>query len=482
MGGLSAALKLALNGLDVRVFERDHHPGGKLREQHVAGQSFYTGPTVLTMPWVFEEIFREAGANLGERVKLHQADVLARHAWSETERLDLFGDHERSAQAIAEFAGAQEADGFRRFAAHAKRVYAALDGPFIHSQQPTPVTIFARFGWNGLGELMRIKAVFTLWQALGSYFKDPRLRQLFGRYATYVGASPYHAPATLMLVADVESRGVHAVDGGIHRLPEALADLAAEKGVELTYGAGVAEILVEGGRARGVRLENGERIEADAVICNADAAALGAGLFGEQAKRAVPPIPPKHRSHSVVTWNLLARPVGFPMQYHNVFFPRDYADEFKAVFDDLRLPAHPTVYLCAQDRGDPSAPEPTERERMLIVVNAPSRGDSQVIPEEEISRCGEQVTALLRHCGLTLAEREDIAVTTPVHFERAYPGSGGAVFGRVNHGWWGSFDRPGAVTKIERLFTAGGSTHPGPGIPMASISGRLAADMVLKSL
>ncbi|MEA1049904.1 phytoene desaturase family protein [Lamprobacter modestohalophilus] len=482
MGGLSAALKLALSGLDVRVLERGHHPGGKLREQHVGDQSFYTGPTVLTMPWVFEEIFREAGANLGERVKLHQADVLARHAWSETERLDLFGDHERSAQAIAEFAGAKEADGFRRFAAHAKRVYAALDVPFIQSQQPTPVTIFARFGWSGLGELMRIKAVFTLWQALGSYFKDPRLRQLFGRYATYVGASPYHAPATLMLVADVESRGVHAVEGGIHRLPEALAELAVEKGVELSYGTAVAEILVEGGRARGVRLENGEQLEADAVICNADAAALGAGLFGEQAKQAVAPIPPKNRSHSVVTWNLLARPVGFPMQYHNVFFPRDYADEFKAVFEDLRLPAHPTVYLCAQDRGDPSAPEPTERERMLIVVNAPSRGDSQVISEEEIARCGEQVTALLQHCGLTLAEREDIAVTTPAHFERAYPASGGAVFGRVNHGWWGSFDRPGAVTKIERLFTAGGSAHPGPGIPMASISGRLAADMVLKSL
>jgi 1-hydroxycarotenoid 3,4-desaturase len=482
MGGLSASLKLALAGLEVTVLEGGQSPGGKLRQQHVDGESFYTGPTVLTMPWVFEEIFREAGASLTEHVTLHEAEILARHAWSERERLDLFGDHERSAEAIAEFAGVKEADGFRRFAAHAKRVYSALDVPFIRSQQPTPLTIFARFGWGGIGELMRIKAVFSLWQALGGYFKDPRLRQLFGRYATYVGASPYHAPATLMLVADVESRGVHAVEGGIHELPEALAQLAAEKGVVLRYGRRVSEILVESGRACGVRLEDGERIEADAVICNADAAALGAGLFGEQAKRAVPPIPATKRSHSVVTWNLLARPVGFPMQYHNVFFPRDYAPEFKAIFEELRLPSQPTVYICAQDRGNPSAPEPTGPERMLIVVNAPSRGDTQTIPESEIRRCEAQVKALLGHCGLVLEDWHEVAVTTPVHFEKAYPASGGAVFGRVNHGWWGSFDRPGAVTKIPGLYAAGGSAHPGPGIPMASISGRLAADVVLRDL
>ncbi|MGD8275739.1 MAG: FAD-dependent oxidoreductase, partial [Thiohalocapsa sp.] len=153
MGGLTAALKLALAGMDVTVLEGGQRPGGKLREQHKGDKSFYTGPTVLTMPWVFEEIFAEAGADFRERVKLHCSDVLARHAWSRDERLDLYGDHERSAQAIAEFAGPAEADGFRRFAAHAKRVYEALDGPFIRSSQPTPITIFGRFGWNGLSEL-----------------------------------------------------------------------------------------------------------------------------------------------------------------------------------------------------------------------------------------------------------------------------------------------------------------------------------------
>jgi 1-hydroxycarotenoid 3,4-desaturase len=482
MGGLTAALKLALNGCDVTVLERGQRPGGKLREQHVGDRSFYTGPTVMTMPWVFEEIFAEAGASLKERVTLHKAEILARHAWSQDERLDLFADQERSAEAIAAFAGPIEADGYRRFTQHAKRVFNALEGPFIRSSQPTPLSIFGRFGWSGIGELTRIKAVFTLWQALGDYFKDPRLRQLFGRYSTYVGASPYLAPATLMLVADVESRGVYAVDGGIHQLPEALATLAAEKGVTLRYGEQVSEILIEGGRAAGVRLESGERLMADAVVYNADASAIGAGLFGDQVQKAVPRIAPSKRSHSVVTWNLLAKPAGFPMQYHNVFFPPDYAPEFKAIFDELRLPLDPTVYICAQDRGNPAAPEPAGRERLLLMVNAPARGDTQTISESEIRRCEERVMSLLAHCGLTFEHSEEVAVTTPAYFEKAYPASGGAVFGRVTHGLFGSFDRPGNESKIPGLYLAGGSVHPGPGIPMAAISGRTAAAALLSQL
>ncbi len=220
---------------------------------------------------------------------------------------------------------------------------------------------------------------------------------------------------------------------------------------------------------------------ADAVIVNADAAAIGAGLFGAAVSRAILRVPVAKRSHSVVTWNLLAKPTGFPMQYHNVFFPRDYAAEFKSVFKDLQLPQDPTVYICAQDRGNLLA-TPDALERLLIVVNAPARGDLTEIPETEIRRCEERVMALLAHCGLNLEQTQEIAVTTPRHYEQAYPASGGAVFGRSSAGWRASFDRPGATTKIPGLYMAGGSVHPGRGIPMASISGRTAADALLNDL
>ena len=482
MGGLTAAVKLAVQGLNVTLVERGTHCGGKLREQHSGERSYYTGPTVLTMPWVFEKIFAEAGAAFSDQVVLHSAVVLARHAWGPDQRLDLYTDHERSAQAIGEFAGAAEAAGFLRFARHAKRVFRALEGPFMLSSRPTPISIFGRFGVSDLGELMQIKALTSLWNALGGFFKDERLRQLFGRYATYVGSSPYLSPATLMLIADVESRGVHAIEGGIHRLPEALAVLGAQHGVTFRYSEPAAEIVVRGGRAAGVRLASGEQLDADVVVFNGDAAAIGAGLMGQQVRRAIPPVAAGKRSHSVVTWNLVAKPQGFPLEYHNVFFPPDYAQEFHAVFDELRLPSDPTVYICAQDRGNPDAAAPQDPERLLLVVNAPARGDTQTIADSDIRRCEARVFRLLEHCGLTLEQTCEPVITTPAHFERSYPASGGAVFGRASHGWRASFDRPGAKTRIPGLYLTGGTVHPGAGIPMAAISGGIAAATVLADL
>ncbi len=171
------------------------------------------------MRWIFEEIFSECGADLGARVALAPAEILARHAWSGPERLDLFADPQRSAAAIADFAGAREAEGFRRFRARAGEIYRTLEEPFIRGQRPGPVDLALRAGPRGLGGLLRIRPFTTLWSALGEYFRDPRLRQLFGRYATYCGSSPFSAPATLMLVAHVEMEGVWTVAGGLSRWP-----------------------------------------------------------------------------------------------------------------------------------------------------------------------------------------------------------------------------------------------------------------------
>jgi hypothetical protein len=151
-----------------------------------------------------------------------------------------------------------------------------------------------------------------MWRALGDYFRDPRLRQLFGRYATYCGSSPFQAPATLMLVAHVEQEGVWLVEGGMHRLAVALEGLAERRGATFRYGAEAAEILVAGGKVAGVRLASGERLDADAVVLNADVAAVAAGRFGPAAAGAVPKVPRSSRSLSAVTWALHARTEGFP--------------------------------------------------------------------------------------------------------------------------------------------------------------------------
>ena len=227
-------------------------------------------------------------------------------------------------RSIGRFAGAPAARGYLDFCARARRIYGALETPFLRGSRPTPLSLAARAGWRGLPDLLRISPLATLWQQLGTHFSDPRLRQLFGRYATYCGSSPFMAPATLMLVAHVEQDGVWLVDGGMHRVAQALARLAEAHGAVLRCGAQVEQILVRDGRACGVRLAGGEELAAQAVVFNGDVAALSGGLLGDAAGAAVPRTAPALRSLSALTWNLHASTRGFPLARHTVFFSADY--------------------------------------------------------------------------------------------------------------------------------------------------------------
>ena len=484
VGGLAAAIDLAQAGRAVTVVERALVPGGKVRELTVAGAQVDSGATVFTMKWVFDELFAAAGANLDERVGVTRAEVLARHAWSESERLDLFADPARTADAIGVFAGARAARGFDAFRRRAKEVYETLEQSFICAPRPTPLGLM--FSAGGLGELLRIKPFATLWHELGEFFPDPRLRQLFGRYATYCGSSPFLAPATLMLVAHVELAGVWRVAGGMLRLPEAMARLAAEKGVAFRYGQTVTEVALGRGQVAGVTLASGERLPAGAVILNADVAALAGGLFGAAARGAVARVPPTARSLSALTLSLHTQARGFPLSRHNVFFSADSAAEFSDVVQQRRLPRNPTVYLCAQDRDDGEAVDGHRAaaegapERLFCIINAPASGDQERFSETDIETCVNRVVNLLSRCGLHLtATPTSCRITSPHDFEQRFPGTGGALYGRATHGALATFQRPGARTRIPGLYLAGGSVHPGPGVPMAALSGRLAARSLL---
>jgi 1-hydroxycarotenoid 3,4-desaturase len=481
MGGLAAAADLARRGAAVTVLERAAAPGGKMREVMVGGSPIDGGPTVFTMRWIFEGLFADAGASLEAALPLQKADILARHAWRAGGRLDLFADIARSADAIGDFAGAVEARGYRAFCARSADIFRTLRGSFIAAERPSPLDLVRRVGITNIAALIRTAPMKTLWDALGEHFRDPRLRQLFGRYATYCGCSPWLAPATLMLVAHVEQDGVWFVQGGMRRVADAIQHLAEAKGAEFRFGAEVAQILSRQGRASGVRLATGEEIIADAVVFNGDVAALAQGLLGQAPRNAAEDTPRAARSLSAVTWCVKAPTSGFPLVHHNVFFAEDYAAEFDAIFRRRDITAAPTVYICAQDREAGPGPTQGTPERMLVLINAPPDGDRRGHSPDEIAELGERGFGLLKACGLDVAlSAGEEVVTTPEGFARLFPGSGGALYGRAGHGSSATFARPGAVTRLQGLYLAGGSVHPGPGIPMAAMSGRLAAARLLE--
>lgn len=478
IGGLSAAALLAARGCAVTVIEKDWHPGGKARQWPVDGVAVDAGPTVFTLYDVFETLFRECGAELADHVSVRRAEVIARHAWDADRQLDLYADPARSEQAIGEFAGARAAAGFRAFRQEAARIHGILDRPMLRgSKLAWPPALMWRIGLWRVGDLLAIRPYESLWKVLGEHFADQRLRQLFARYSTYCGSSPFATPATLMLIADVEAQGVWLIDGGISALAQALMNLARSHGAQFRFGTPAALVEVRHGRAAGVVLANGDHVAADAVVANVDPQAVAAGRLGPLAALAVGGHSPRRRSLSAMVWLAHARTAGFPLQRHNVLFSPDYPREFA----DIRggtPPADPSVYVCAQDR-DGGVVAPGGRERLQIIVNAPANGDSRSYDQKEQDRCTQAMRQSLRRCGLELEEDCPQHLLTPNSFESFSPSTGGAIYGRASHGWAASFLRQGTRTAIPGLYCVGGSTHPGAGVPMASLSGRLAMQAVL---
>jgi 1-hydroxycarotenoid 3,4-desaturase len=214
-------------------------------------------------------------------------------------------------------------------------------------------------------------------------------------------------------------------------------------------------------------------------VVNADAAALASGALGADVRAAAPPQPAATRSLSAVTWTLKSETEGFPLVRHNVFFSDDYTAEFNDILKDGTLPRQPTIYVCAQDRADDS-PAGAAAERLLVLVNAPANGDHAPLDERDLRTCEKQVSDHLARCGLALSQGlETAAITTPAGFNALFPASGGALYGPATHGWAAAFKRPGSKTRIPHLYQAGGGAHPGAGVPMAAISGRLAAQQLV---
>lgn len=478
-GGLAAALTLAAEGADVTVLERASAPGGKMRWTQSPIGPVDAGPTVFTMRHVFEGLFARAGLSLEEAVRLHPLETLARHQWRDGSVFDLPADPAAAVEAVGQFAGAREAAGFQRFLADSARIYRTLYAPFMAAQRPDMMGLAARVGPLGLWDLAATRPFETLWGALGGYFRDPRLRQLFARYATYCGANPFAAPATLMLIAHVEQAGVFALEGGMHGLAQAMAGALVRCGGAIRYGVEAADLEMRGGRVAGVITTAGERLSADAVVFNGDAAALSAGALGKSLGANAPCTPgPNGRSLSALVWTGAYQSAGFNLAHHNVFFSNAYEDEFTRIFKHGALPLDPTIYVCAQDRAGAASPHGPER--LLILANAPARADIAPLSEKDIAACETAAFSRLRAAGLMLEPAGQPVLTGPKEFAALFPATGGAIYGAANHGPFAAFQRPGARTKAAGLYLAGGSVHPSAGAPMAALSGILAAQAILE--
>ncbi len=474
IAGLATAARLAHGGHDVVILERHSEPGGKIRCLPSIAGPVDTGPTVLTLRSVFEDLFNALGESIENHVDLIPQKMIARHFWHDGSRLDLYDDDARNFEAIYYFAGIKAARQFTRFTKRARQLFEGFDAPMMRASEPSFPALAKHVAMRPALAL-QMAPFSTLDKLLRRSFDDPRLVQLFGRYATYVGGSPYRAPALLSLIWQAESAGVWAVKGGMHKLANAIAEIATHRGARFQFNADVARIRVRDGHAIGVTLTDGTELTAESVVFNGDPRALSTGSLGQACAEVAPHTRDAPRSLSAEVWAFAAKPQGVDLAHHNVFFRKDPKREF----EDLRhgrLTSDPTLYVCAMDRGfkDPAP----SIERFEIIANAPPT--TLKATEEDTNSCQMRTFQTLAQFGLQFDPMPTgESVTTPHGFERLFPQTAGSLYGQSPHGTMAAFQRPTARTKIKGLYLVGGGAHPGAGIPMATLSAQHAVEAIL---
>jgi phytoene desaturase len=384
------------------------------------------------------------------------------------------------AQRVREFAGQADAEGYLRYLKYAQRIHDITAPVFIYNDPPS----LLKLARTRLRDIPAVDPLRSMQGAIRGFVSSPKMQQLLGRFATYVGASPFLAPATLNVIAHVElSGGVWYPQGGIYQIARAFTRLAEELGVDIRTGARVEEICVQAGRVTGVRAQ-GVAIPADAVVADIDVATVYEKLLprgsypASQLARLV-------RTGPSCSGFILLLGVArtFPeLAHHNIVFSSDYAREFEDIFTRGVPPDEPTVYISITSKTDPDhAPE--GHENWFVLVNAPPLGDA-FDWDAQAGAYRDRVLDMLARRGLDV--RRHIAAAhmlTPVDIERLTGARRGALYGISSNDRFNALRRPhNRSPHVRGLYFAGGTTHPGGGVPMVTLSGRVAARMALQDM
>ncbi|MGB8651597.1 MAG: phytoene desaturase family protein [Mycobacteriales bacterium] len=471
VGGLAVAARLACLGHAVTLVEAADTVGGKLGTLEYAGFRFDTGPSLLTMPAVFEELFATTGG-WPAGLELERLDPIARYRFADG---STFCTGAGVFEELEAWSPGSAAD-WRAFLDRAERIWRASKAPFLESALHGSRSL-AALTLKHPGDLATLAPGRSLRDLGRRHLRDPRLRMVLDRYATYTGSDPRRAPAALAAIPWVEHAfGGWYVQGGLRRLADVLLTRCLEVGVEVRTGTRVTRVLVQG-RVTGVQLADGRTLPADVVVANADAA----HLYGELVRcpsaerrlaRATPSL-----SGFVLLLALRGRSEG--RAHHEVLFPTDYDAEFDAVFGDPARPVpDPTLYVSVPPDGAPDG-----HEAWFVLVNAPRDGQGRGAVDWRAPGAREAYAEHLldRLAARGLPVRDRVVwqqALSPADLADRTGAVGGAIYGTSSNGATAAFLRPANRSPVPGLFLVGGSSHPGGGLPLVALSARIVSGLV----
>ncbi len=480
IGGIAAAARLARLGYRVTVLEKGPRPGGRVAVLEKGGFRFDMGPTLFLMPRIWAETYEALGERMEDHLNLVRLNPTYRVHFHDGTTLDLQADVGLLGEQLEALEpGALAA--LLRFLAEGYRHYHVSLERFVGRNF---FSLFEYFSPANLPLLLQLKALVHHQANVARYFRDPRLQAAFSFQNMYLGLSPYEAPATYSLLQYAElAEGVWFPRGGMYRAIESLVAIASGLGVQFRYEAPVSRIDVEGTRAVGVTLSDGERLRGDIVIANADLPYVYAQLLPDDGTAARLARRKYTSSALLFYWGVRGKRDG-RLLHHNVFLAEHrYRESFDRIFRDLTLPDEPSFYVCAPTRTEPSFAPPDGDSLMVLVpvghINERQPQDWAALRE----RAREAVLNRLALLGLGDLEGRLVLEETigPPDYLRSLNLAKGAAFGLSHHFTQVGYLRPhNRHARYRNLYFVGASTHPGTGLPIVLLSARLVVERILR--
>ena len=487
IGGMSAAARLAKAGHEVTIYENSDRSGGKCRTEWFGDYAFDTGPSLLTLPAVYRDLFLKTGKRIEHVLNIKPVDPAFNYHFSDGSSV-LFPNlsNPNTYNEIEKSYGLVASNQWKELISRAERMWEVSREPFIESELNSIFSLLKRK--NLLRDIKEI-APFTSLRKLSEKLKlDPHLQMIVDRYATYTGSDPRSAPAVLLTIAFVESTfGAWHIEGGVGQLSTALEQRCSDLGVKFKFNTLVSQILVNNNHATGIKTSDGKEFKADLVVANSDAEYIYNKLLANNVNAARSERRKlKFATKSLSGFSLLlgldnSKGKAVPIDHHNVYFPNNYDAEFDDVFTKQIPVQDPTIYICAPK--DPHMTKGENKEAWFVLVNAPRHQvDGGWDWRQGGAEYGQKIIKKLDALGLNVSTRLDfMKYRTPADLENYAMAPGGSIYGSSSNSAASAFLRTKNRSKIKGLFCVGGSSHPGGGLPLVGISAEIVANAIGKA-
>lgn len=487
IGGMSAAARLAKQGHQVTVFENSDQSGGKCRTEWFGDYAFDTGPSLLTLPAVFRDLFLKTGKRIEHVLDISPVDPAFNYNFADGSKVTFPNlSNPKTYQEIEKSFGISASQSWRQIIERSEKMWEASRDSFIESELTSIWPLLLRK--NLINQINQISPFTSLRSLSEKLNLDPHLKMIIDRYATYTGSDPRSAPAVLLTIAFVESTfGAWHIKGGIGQLSVALEQRCRDLGVDFQFKSLVTKILVEQNKVEGLVLSDGKTIKSDLVVSNSDAEYTFNSLIGNEVSSARGERRKlKSATKSLAGFSLLlgldnskSKPVD--VDHHNVYFPENYDLEFDQIFTQKVPVTDPTIYLCAPK--DSSMVKGADKDAWFVLVNAPRHEpESGWDWKDGGQEYAQKIISKMDDLGLNVTNRLDfMEYRTPADLEKYAMAPGGSIYGTSSNSPVSAFLRARNRSKVKGLFCVGGSAHPGGGLPLVGISAEIVAKAIGKA-